>query len=773
MVQTDPGPRRLLNSDVKDDQPPSTNDEISPSATAPSSNVNESNGNLTESQPLSQNTSTNTPLETSNTSLAESSSTKSAADVNNSKQNTDTQSKDGLSPLLKRDLTASTKFLKNISQLELKGQDDGEDKNELKDQTEVSQHDLTSQKTLTDPTTLVTRANDNSSKKSSLKLKNGGSVNSDKRGKNDPEKGQSDPSKKIAADFETAIDMTGYGKFHYALLAVCGFVSTSEEMDVISMSFILPSAQCDLKLNTHTKGWLNSIIFIGMMFGAYLWGSLADSVGRKRVLIAISFMNALCIVASSFSQSYGLFMLFRFLNGAALGGSGPVIWSYFAEFQPKAKRGSMLSSMAAFWTLGNLCVAGLAWAVIPQASLGYHGVHFTYNSWRIFLSLCAVPSLIVAVLLFFLPESPKFLLARGKQEEALEIFRGIFHTNTGKPRDQFPVCELIPDEPLPGQTPQQRSLTNLFQHNDAQETNNQIKSSGDLIKSASKENVIMYLDAKKQENVEISYNSDKMKIGKNKRKGKYSRMLSDMAENSKQLFRPPILRFTLISITINFTFHIGYYGLMMWFPELFNRFDEYTRHHLTDGNEVTANVCEVTNFVVSRHLDQHHDDFGVTKGASGPVCDDVIPAAVFLESLITVAAAIPSNIIAVIGMDRLGRKFFLVFSTFTSGVCAACMFFVYNKRHNLIVSAVFSSVISCGNAALDCLITEVFPTNLRATGVAISMVAARLGGIIGNVVIATLLDMYCPAPTFIVALLLAGGGLMCLFLPNTTREPLS
>jgi hypothetical protein len=44
----------------------------------------------------------------------------------------------------------------------------------------------------------------------------------------------------------------------------------------------------------------------------------------------------------------------------------------------------------------------------------------------------------------------------------------------------------------------------------------------------------------------------------------------------------------------------------------------------------------------------------------------------------------------------------------------------------------------------------------RATGVAISMVAARLGGIIGNIVIATLLDMYCPAPTFIVAGLLIG-----------------
>ena len=67
------------------------------------------------------------------------------------------------------------------------------------------------------------------------------------------------------ADFETAIEQTGYGKFHYILLGICGLVSTSEEMDVISMSFILPSAQCDLNLNTHTKGWLNCIIFVGMM----------------------------------------------------------------------------------------------------------------------------------------------------------------------------------------------------------------------------------------------------------------------------------------------------------------------------------------------------------------------------------------------------------------------------------------------------------------------------------------------------------------------------
>lgn len=121
----------------------------------------------------------------------------------------------------------------------------------------------------------------------------------------------------VRAGFEQAIELCGYGKFHYILLAICGLVSTSEEMDVISMSFILPSAECDLDLNTSSKGWLNSIIFIGMMVGAYFWGSIADAVGRKKVLIVISFMNGFCIVASSFSQTYEWFMLFRFLNGAA------------------------------------------------------------------------------------------------------------------------------------------------------------------------------------------------------------------------------------------------------------------------------------------------------------------------------------------------------------------------------------------------------------------------------------------------------------------------
>lgn len=82
----------------------------------------------------------------------------------------------------------------------------------------------------------------------------------------------------------------------------------------------------------------------------------------------------------------------------------------------------------------------------------------------------------------------------------------------------------------------------------------------------------------------------------------------------------------------------------MWFPELFNRFDEFSREHPGES----ATVCQVTNYVVGSGSQQ-----------DGGNCTDKIESAVFLESLITVASAIPSNIVAVLGMDRLGRKFFL------------------------------------------------------------------------------------------------------------------
>lgn len=113
----------------------------------------------------------------------------------------------------------------------------------------------------------------------------------------------------------------------------------------------------------------------------------------------------------------------------------------------------------------------------------------------------SLPSFVVAALLFLLPESPKFLISTGRHEEALEVFRGIYLMNTGRSKEEYPVKQIMVDE---------------SQH------------------------------PKPEKHIEAKEPKSKLK-----------RMFSDIIEHSKQLFVPPILKFTTISITINFTFHIG------------------------------------------------------------------------------------------------------------------------------------------------------------------------------------------------------------------------
>lgn len=166
--------------------------------------------------------------------------------------------------------------------------------------------------------------------------------------------------------YEDALKQTGYGRFHWLVLFLCGWAVSSDAIEVLSVSFMLPSAQKDLDMSSVDKGWLNAIIFVGMMIGGYFWGSLADRHGRRTVLLGSLTVNGLGGLVSSTSQVFWLFLLARFISGIGVGGSIPVIFSYFTEFQPKDRRGKMISALATFWMFGNIIAAGLAWSVIPR-----------------------------------------------------------------------------------------------------------------------------------------------------------------------------------------------------------------------------------------------------------------------------------------------------------------------------------------------------------------------------------------------------------------------
>ena len=96
---------------------------------------------------------------------------------------------------------------------------------------------------------------------------------------------------------------------------ICGWANASDAIEIIAISFLLPSAECDLNLTYARKGHLNSILFAGMLLGGFLWGSLGDIYGRRRTLIVAMLVNSGAGAASSFSENYETFLALRFISG--------------------------------------------------------------------------------------------------------------------------------------------------------------------------------------------------------------------------------------------------------------------------------------------------------------------------------------------------------------------------------------------------------------------------------------------------------------------------
>jgi len=117
------------------------------------------------------------------------------------------------------------------------------------------------------------------------------------------------------------------------------------------------------------------------MFGCYIWGALSDSIGRRIVLITSLGVTAVFGMFSSLAMNINSFIVLRFITGfgynnsntttetrqcqnstillfVSVGGVIPVNFSYFAEFQPKGRRGRMLSSLTAFRTMGQVLIVG-------------------------------------------------------------------------------------------------------------------------------------------------------------------------------------------------------------------------------------------------------------------------------------------------------------------------------------------------------------------------------------------------------------------------------
>ncbi|KAL2531242.1 Organic cation/carnitine transporter 7 [Abeliophyllum distichum] len=227
---------------------------------------------------------------------------------------------------------------------------------------------------------------------------------------------------------DEALNTLGFGNFQIFVLIYAGMGWISEAMEMMLLSFVGPAVQSVWGLSSQEESLITSIVFAGMLVGAYSWGIVADNYGRRKGFLITAMVTAAAGFLSAFAPNFTLLIILRGLVGVGLGG-GPVLSSWFLEFIPAPNRGTWMVVFSAFWTLGTVLEASLAWFVMPR--LG----------WRWLLALSALPSTLLLLFYFMTPESPRYLCMKGRKGDALAILEKIAQVNGRK----LPLGVLVSD----------------------------------------------------------------------------------------------------------------------------------------------------------------------------------------------------------------------------------------------------------------------------------------------------------------------------------------
>jgi sugar porter (SP) family MFS transporter len=180
-------------------------------------------------------------------------------------------------------------------------------------------------------------------------------------------------------------------------------------------------------------------LMLGFTVSAALWGTVAGSMtaggpsdrfGRRGCLQALAVLYIVTALGCAFAWNWHVFILFRFVQGLAIGGSSVVGPMYIAEIAPASKRGRLVGFFQ-FNIVAGILVAYLSNYLIGLANLGA-------MEWRWKLGITGLPALLFLLMLAGIPQSPRWLVRKGRIAEAKEVF-----TRIGEPDPQREVADVI------------------------------------------------------------------------------------------------------------------------------------------------------------------------------------------------------------------------------------------------------------------------------------------------------------------------------------------
>jgi sugar porter (SP) family MFS transporter len=174
------------------------------------------------------------------------------------------------------------------------------------------------------------------------------------------------------------------------------------------------------------EGWAMSCALIGCLVGAISSGALSNRLGRKRLLTLAALVFAISSLGTGMAAHFTAFVTWRMLGGYAIGLASGISPMYIAEISPAHLRGRMVSLNQLAIIFGILLAQVVNWLIARPVPMGAtaHEIFVSWNGqwgWRWMFAVTAIPSLLFLAATFLVPESPRWLAAKGRNGQALAV----------------------------------------------------------------------------------------------------------------------------------------------------------------------------------------------------------------------------------------------------------------------------------------------------------------------------------------------------------------
>jgi MFS family permease len=221
------------------------------------------------------------------------------------------------------------------------------------------------------------------------------------------------------------LDTASWNRVHTAITAALGIGWLLDAFEVTIVNNVIGALRDLWRLTNLEASWILSIWFVGIMVGAYLFGYLADRFGRRRLFLLTLLLYGLFTFLTAFAWDYGSFMLLRAFTAVGVGAEYAAINAAISEFIPARHRGKANATVMNFWSLGAILAALVTLYLLNNLPPDV--------GWRAAFGFGAVIALFTGILRRYIPESPRWLLARGEVEVAEAVVENVEKGRFEKP----------------------------------------------------------------------------------------------------------------------------------------------------------------------------------------------------------------------------------------------------------------------------------------------------------------------------------------------------